>query len=245
MLRRCRFHVIDHQGVRIGLIGLVEYEWLATMPLLEIDDVLYLDFVAEGRKLSRLLREDHGADMVIALTHMRAPNDLHLGAQVPGIDLILGGHDHHYSIERCHPNKTLLFKSGTDFRELSLIHMSKIESSWVVCCDVSLFLQEGCHVKCLHGFRVLAFGYLQWAKAITLSSQSHSNAAGQQIRPLVLYAAARMVSMRDGRMSSRFLCLHFSPPTKQLERLYGWPTCMHKARFRSLVAYLRVSLSRA
>eukprot|EP00892_Ulva_mutabilis_P009954 jgi/Ulvmu1/7330/UM035_0119.1 len=127
-----RYHIIDHQGVRIGLIGLVEYEWLATMPLLEVDDVLYLDFVEEGRRLSHMLREECGADMVIALTHMRAPNDLQLGAQVPGIDLILGGHDHHYSIERCHPKDTLLFKSGTDFRELSLIHMSRDDSRWVV-----------------------------------------------------------------------------------------------------------------
>lgn len=32
--------------------------------------------------------------MIIALTHMRVPNDRLLAEQVPGIDLILGGHDH-------------------------------------------------------------------------------------------------------------------------------------------------------
>lgn len=119
--------------MKIGLVGLVEHEWLATMPLLEHDDVMYLDFVSEGRRLCRLLREEYAVDMVIALTHMRAPNDLQLGAQVPGIDLILGGHDHHYSVERCHPGSTLLFKSGTDFRELSLIRMHQGDSSWAVC----------------------------------------------------------------------------------------------------------------
>jgi 2',3'-cyclic-nucleotide 2'-phosphodiesterase (5'-nucleotidase family) len=33
---------------------------------------------------------------VIALTHMRTPNDIRLAESVPEIDLILGGHDHVY-----------------------------------------------------------------------------------------------------------------------------------------------------
>jgi 5'-nucleotidase len=37
-----------------------------------------------------------GAEVVLALTHMRAPNDLLLLQQVPEIDAVLGGHDHHY-----------------------------------------------------------------------------------------------------------------------------------------------------
>ena len=32
--------------------------------------------------------------MVIALTHMRTPNDIRLATEVEEIDLILGGHDH-------------------------------------------------------------------------------------------------------------------------------------------------------
>ena len=30
----------------------------------------------------------------MALTHMRLPNDVRLAGGVPGIDLVLGGHDH-------------------------------------------------------------------------------------------------------------------------------------------------------
>ncbi len=37
-----------------------------------------------------------GCDLIIALTHMRDPNDLRLAREVPEINLILGGHDHHY-----------------------------------------------------------------------------------------------------------------------------------------------------
>ena len=37
---------------------------------------------------------------MIALTHMRVPNDKLLTEQVEEIDLILGGHDHHYYTEQ-------------------------------------------------------------------------------------------------------------------------------------------------
>jgi len=36
---------------------------------------------------------------VIALTHMRWPNDILLAEHVSDIDLILGGHDHDFTIK--------------------------------------------------------------------------------------------------------------------------------------------------
>ena len=36
-------------------------------------------------------QQDQGAEVVVALTHMRLPNDLRLAEAVPGIDLVLGG----------------------------------------------------------------------------------------------------------------------------------------------------------
>lgn len=35
--------------------------------------------------------QSEGAEVVIALTHMRLPNDLRLAENIPGIDLVLGG----------------------------------------------------------------------------------------------------------------------------------------------------------
>ncbi len=37
-----------------------------------------------------------GCDLIVALTHMRVPNDLRLAREVPELHMILGGHDHHY-----------------------------------------------------------------------------------------------------------------------------------------------------
>ena len=41
-----------------------------------------------------------GCDYVIALTHMRWPNDTRLAEEVDEIDLILGGHDHDYTVKQ-------------------------------------------------------------------------------------------------------------------------------------------------
>jgi 5'-nucleotidase len=65
--------------------------------------------------------------MVIALTHMRFVNDKNLIEEVKEIDLVLGGHDHHYHCELVNDEKWII-KSGTDFREFSLISVD-IEKS--------------------------------------------------------------------------------------------------------------------
>jgi 5'-nucleotidase len=54
-----------------GLVGLVEEDWLQT--IVNLPAVEFLDFVLEGRRLATELRSQ-GAQLVIALTHMRMPN---------------------------------------------------------------------------------------------------------------------------------------------------------------------------
>lgn len=196
--------MLEHNGIKIGVIGLVEKEWIATLATMENDDVLFEDFVDCANRLSPQLRAA-GADIVIALTHMRLPRDLrlvsgcllspHLPAHPPrpprlpsptaatfppispteqrtkafpqryvfetitqskmanssmgtyvcvcvsapvgsqaeecggdAVDLILGGHDHHYVVKLVktdrNPDGTWLVKSGTDFRELSTIEVT-------------------------------------------------------------------------------------------------------------------------
>lgn len=116
------FRILERAGKKIGLVGLVEEEWLATLATLDPDDVEYKDFVTEGRRLARFLKHKKGVDYVIALTHMRTPNDCRLAANVDEIDLILGGHDHVYEIKKV--NGKYIVKSGTDFRQFSHITVS-------------------------------------------------------------------------------------------------------------------------
>ncbi|XP_071038162.1 trifunctional nucleotide phosphoesterase protein YfkN isoform X2 [Parasteatoda tepidariorum] len=109
--------VLERKGIKFGIIGLVEEEWLATLATIDPGDVTYIDFVTEGKKLAKQLRDKAGVDYVIALTHMRTPNDCRLAENVDEIDIILGGHDHVYEIKKV--NGKYIIKSGTDFREFS------------------------------------------------------------------------------------------------------------------------------
>ncbi|XP_034243359.1 trifunctional nucleotide phosphoesterase protein YfkN isoform X2 [Thrips palmi] len=121
-------HVIDWNNKRIGLIGLVEHEWLDTIATINIEEITFIDFVEAGRRLGSQLKQE-GCDYVIALTHMRTPNDKKLAENVDEIDLILGGHDHVYEILQV--NGRYVIKSGTDFRQFSKITLN-FEGSGVV-----------------------------------------------------------------------------------------------------------------
>ncbi|RMX59555.1 hypothetical protein pdam_00003660 [Pocillopora damicornis] len=111
---------------KIGFIGLVEEEWLVTLATVDREEVTYFDFVTVGTKLAKELREE-GAEFVVALTHMRGPNDRRLAEQATGIDLILGGHDHDYFTEKI--NGVNVIKSGTDFREFSIITVTFFDNN--------------------------------------------------------------------------------------------------------------------
>lgn len=104
--------------LQIGLIGLVEWEWLVTLATIEPEEVDYTDFVSAAKELVPQLKQQvskeagkywfvcllhscttpplQGCELLVALTHMRIPNDVRLAEQVPELHLILGGHDHHY-----------------------------------------------------------------------------------------------------------------------------------------------------
>jgi 5'-nucleotidase len=112
--------VLQHGGWRVGVVGLVEEEWLGACSTLDPSTLSYVDFVEAGRAAAQRLRGEHGCDVVIALTHLRLHNDLRLAAGCgDAVDLVLGGHDHDYHASCDNAHGCWVVKSGTDFRELS------------------------------------------------------------------------------------------------------------------------------
>jgi 5''-nucleotidase/2'',3''-cyclic phosphodiesterase and related esterases len=67
---------------------------------------------------------------VIALTHMRNPNDVKLAENVDEIDLILGGHDHVYEVNQVSKCRQIFywmsFKSVSLKRERKMIVGSEV-----------------------------------------------------------------------------------------------------------------------
>lgn len=105
-------------GIKVGLIGLGEREWLETINSLP-PNLEYRSATAVAKELVPQLREQ-GAEIIICLSHQREPNDDKLAQQTEGlIDIILGGHDHYYAHNFV--NGTHVLRSGTDFKNLSYI----------------------------------------------------------------------------------------------------------------------------
>lgn len=106
-------------GIKIGVIGIVEREWLDTINSLP-PNLIFRPAAEVVQTCARDLRQQ-GAEMIIALTHQREPNDIKLAKSVPPgcIDLMLGGHDHFYAHGVY--NGVHLLRSGTDFKQLSYL----------------------------------------------------------------------------------------------------------------------------
>lgn len=106
-------------GIKIGVIGLVEREWLATINSLP-PNLIYKSASKTAKELVPQLREQ-GAEMIVIVAHQREPNDNKVARNVPPglVDLILGGHDHNYAHSVI--NGVHVLRSGTDFKQLSYI----------------------------------------------------------------------------------------------------------------------------
>lgn len=99
----------EHGGhVRIGLIGL-------TLDQNKKPWVRYKDMIHTAREQVTNLR-GQGVDVVIAVTHQTFVDDQRLAEQVPGIDMILGGHEHENIKAFRGPNFTPILKADANLR---------------------------------------------------------------------------------------------------------------------------------
>lgn len=66
---------------------------------------------------------EHKVDSVVALSHNRMPNDYKIAKECGGfIDILLGGHDHHY--EDTIVNNIRILNSGTDFSDFTIVNVN-------------------------------------------------------------------------------------------------------------------------
>jgi 5'-nucleotidase len=108
-------------GVRLLVLGLIEFGWMETLSSIDPHDVEYEPFVDYvKRRVPEIVKAEGPFDMVIASSHMRMPNDYWLAEECGGslIDIVLGGHDHHYE-DSTHKGIHVI-NSGTDFGDFTI-----------------------------------------------------------------------------------------------------------------------------
>jgi 5'-nucleotidase len=77
----------------------------------------YSDYLETARRQVRHVREVEGAEVVVAVTHLNLDDDIRLAREVPGIDLILGGHEHENNAWRSRtPGQPPILKADANVR---------------------------------------------------------------------------------------------------------------------------------
>ena len=76
------------------------------------------------RRGSRLAQLQGKVDAVIALTHLSLAGDQDLVTQVPGIDLVLGGHEHENWLLRRGPGFTPIVKADANVRTVAIVTLT-------------------------------------------------------------------------------------------------------------------------
>ena len=117
--------VIQHAGYKIGVMGLIEEDWLCCCTTVDAESLEYVDFVDVGNRLCKYFKEVEGCDLIVALTHFREPNDERMVVECPDVDIVLGGHDHHYAVKNVNDAGRWYVKSGCDFKWLSKVVMTE------------------------------------------------------------------------------------------------------------------------
>ncbi|XP_012880689.1 PREDICTED: 5'-nucleotidase-like [Dipodomys ordii] len=141
--------LVNWNNIKIGLMGLVEEDWLDTLATVNKSNVDYKDYVDVANEIAVELKEE-GADLVIAITHMKWGNDTRLAQGAEGVHLILGGHDHEYGIRKV--NETWIVKSGSDFKNLTKINIRLFDSSFQCIfekVDILSYLEEDSYIKAI------------------------------------------------------------------------------------------------
>jgi 5'-nucleotidase len=111
--------ILERAGLRIGVFGV-------TVPLAPVtgcgaEAITFRDPVAATRKAVADLKRAN-VDVIVGLTHLRMEEDKALAAAVPGIDLIVGGHEHEVLAAKV--GGTPIVKSGVNAINLGLVRIA-------------------------------------------------------------------------------------------------------------------------
>jgi 5'-nucleotidase/UDP-sugar diphosphatase len=128
-----RHLVIERGGLRFGILGVIGKE--ATFYTGGKGAVSFADAIETAKTVAKHLRETEHVDVVIALSHggvvrnedgtYTSGDDVTLAEQVPGIDVVIGGHGHTRLNEPIIVNgRTPVVQSGRYTRNLGELHIS-------------------------------------------------------------------------------------------------------------------------
>jgi 2',3'-cyclic-nucleotide 2'-phosphodiesterase (5'-nucleotidase family) len=105
--------------IRVGIFGVCTQ---ATPNLSSpSDEILFEDVIEHSQRCVTILKQEYCCDVIIAMTHIALAKDKDLAETIPGIDLIVGGHDHDPAMFL--QQKTLVVKCGQNIDYIGLVDL--------------------------------------------------------------------------------------------------------------------------
>lgn len=117
-----RTHLVElENGLKVGFLGILGRAAQAV-----ISDYSPVTFTAPTAAARGAVEElgQKGADLIIALTHSGVREDRMLAQNVPGIDIIVGGHSHTELEEPLQVGETIIVQAGALLSHLGVLEIS-------------------------------------------------------------------------------------------------------------------------
>jgi len=125
--------------LKVAVFGLTVPMITQDMFASRVSPYIFDDPIETAKRVVPKLRDS--SDIVVALTHIGIDMDIKLAENVPGIDLILGGHSHLMPPNHVTVQNTPIFHAGCWGRYIRKVLMKQTNSGWQVTTEV-LDLQE-------------------------------------------------------------------------------------------------------
>ncbi len=109
-------------GPRVAVLGLTTPELTTATHPKNIYGVSVEEPVSAARRLLPTLRNE--ADMVVALSHLGVADDRRLARELPEIEVIVGGHNHHVYAEPVKEGETAILQAGERGRWLGRLDLA-------------------------------------------------------------------------------------------------------------------------
>ena len=127
------YTVIEKNGLKIGVIGLMGKEADSNAPMAEVD---FNDMVESSKETVKILKEEEKVDLIVAVSHSGTDGkrgkseDEQLAKKVPEINVIISGHSHTTLVEPIMIGNTVIASSGRYAENLGTMKLNKVGDTW-------------------------------------------------------------------------------------------------------------------
>jgi len=136
------YQVFVKNGLRIGVLGVLGRAAAEVGPFAA--PVTFADPIATAKRVVKTLKENEYVDVIICASHGRVTQtarlsawdgeDVTLAAEVPEIDVVVGGHSHTFLPQPIVVNNTPVVQAGSEGRYVGVLNL-KIENNTVTTTD--------------------------------------------------------------------------------------------------------------